>query len=190
MINALIILSFLIYSTLLFFINNTKVTILLIIINLILLITSKCNLKNYLKFLYKNIIFVIFIFLCNIMYETLTNSLLISIKLLLILNLTYIISTKLTPSNFSDAFYHLFYPLKLLKVDIKKLSLIITISLSFIPILMDEAKKIKLALQSKGFEFNLKNVITKPHIFLITYLNNLFTRVDELEHTLIMKAYE
>jgi len=81
------------------------------------------------------------------------------------------------PSRIRMAFRYLFSPLKLLKVDIAALTLILSISLAFIPILMDEAKMIKISLKSKGFDFNFKNVITKPHIYLITFLNGLFDRV-------------
>ena len=84
----------------------------------------------------------------------------------------------------------MFYPLKIFKVNVKDLSLIISIALTFIPILINEATNIKYSLISKGFDFNLKNVFTRPHIFLITYINNIFERVDTLEKTLLMKAYE
>ena len=111
-------------------------------------------------------------------------------KLFLLINLTYTISNILTPNNISEALYYMFYPLKIFKINIKNISLIISIALTFIPILIDEAKSIKNALIIKGFDFNLKNVLTKPHIFLITYINGIFDRTDELERTLIMKAYE
>ncbi len=190
MINALIIASLIIYSSIIFFINNLIIILLIILFNLILLLLTKCNIKKYLRFLIKNIIFISFIFICNIFYETFTTSILICIKLFSVINLTFIITNKLTPSNLSEGFYYLLYPLKLLKIDIKKISLIITIAISFIPILSEEAKNIKTSLQIKGFEFNFKNVITRPHIYLITYLNNLFNRIDDLEKTLIMKSYE
>lgn len=190
MINALIILSFILYSTLLFFINNWLIISFIIIFNIILLIITKTNIKRYLIFLRKNIIFISFIFICNIFYESISNSILISLKLLLVLNITFIITNKLTPSNLSNGFYYLLYPLKLFKIDIKKISLIIMIAISFIPILSNEANNIKRTLQIKGFNFSFKNVITKPHIYLITYLNTIFKLIDDLEKTLIMKAYE
>ena len=38
-------------------------------------------------------------------------------------------------------------------------------------------------------DYSLSNVIKRPHIFLITYINGVFDRVDELEKTLMIKAY-
>ena len=117
-------------------------------------------------------------------------AILTSFKLFLAINFTYTISVLLPISKISEGFYYLFYPLKLFKINIKDLSLIISISLTFIPILSDEALNIRYSLLSKGFDFSLKNVLTKPHIFLITYLNSLFDRIEALEKALLMKAYE
>jgi len=93
------------------------------------------------------------------------------------------------PTKIRIAFQYLFYPLKVFKIDIDSLTLIIAISLAFIPILIDEVTMIKLSLTSKGIDFKFSSLITKPHIYLMTFLNNLFDRLDELEKTLIIKAY-
>ena len=92
-------------------------------------------------------------------------------------------------NNIRIAFKYLLYPLKIFNINIDDLTLIISISLCFIPVLIDETKMIKLSLRSKGFDFNFKNVISKPHIYLVTFLNNLFDRMDEIEKSLIMKGY-
>ena len=79
--------------------------------------------------------------------------------------------------------------MKLFKIDIDSLTLIIAISIAFIPILIEEVTMIKLSLRSKGIDFKFISIITKPHIYLMTFLNNLFDRLDKLEKTLIIKAY-
>ncbi len=95
-----------------------------------------------------------------------------------------------TPSTLKEAFTYLLAPLRIFKVNTNNLTLIISISLAFIPIMIDEATIIKYSLKSKGFAFNFKNVITRPQIFLITYLNSLFNRIDELERSLIVKGFQ
>ena len=92
--------------------------------------------------------------------------------------MTYIMGNYFDNDKIRQAFKYLFYPLKIFKVDIDNLTLIISISLAFIPILSDEIRMIKLSLKSKGVKFNL-----------ITFLNNLFNRLDELEKALTIKAY-
>ena len=48
---------------------------------------------------------------------------------------------------------------------------------------------IKIALGVKGLAFNFKNLITRPHIYLITFLNGLFDRLDDLEKSLSLKGF-
>lgn len=174
---------------LLFFINSWIVLEIYCLVTLLLFIISKIKMKKYGKFILKSLFFILFILICNMLMNNIITSLQISLKLFIALNLTYLMSNNLRVENLVTGFYYLLYPLKILKVDIKNLSMIITISLAFIPILSEEAKNIKLSLLSKGFKFNLTNIFTKPHIFLITYLNNLFNKIDEIEKSLMMKGF-
>ena len=190
MINMFILISFFILSILIFVVNNYAILLTFLLFDFIILLLLKINVNKLLKFLYKNALFVLFIFICNLLFSTLNIAILTSLKLFIAINLTYTISQIIPISKISEGFYYLFYPLKIFKINTKDLSLIISISLTFIPILINEATNIKYSLISKGFEFNIKNVLTRPHIFLITYINNIFDKVDALEKTLLMKAYE
>lgn len=185
----IILLLFFIYSFSLFLIDNILILEIIFLFNIVISLLIKIPLKKHFLVLTHNILFVIFIVGCNILFMDINASLKVGIRLFLAIDYTYIMGKYFNPTTIRIAFYYLLYPLKIFKVDINSLTLIITIALSFIPILIDEAKMIKFALKSKGFEFNLKNLVTKPHIYLITFLNNLFERMEELEKTLIMKAY-
>ena len=189
MISFLILLLFFVYSTLIFLIDNLYLLLLVFIFNIIISIIFKISFKNHIKVIKNNLIFIIFIIVCNILFSDIITSLKIGIRLFLAIDYTYIMSNYFDSTKIRIAFKYLFYPLKTFKIDIDSLTLIIAISLAFIPILIDEAKLIKLSLKSKGLDFNLISVITKPHIYLITFINNLFDRLDELEKTLIIKAY-
>jgi len=100
------------------------------------------------------------------------------------------ITSLFSPYHFAEGFSYLLSFLKIFRIDVQSVSLSITIAFAFIPIMMDEAKKIKLALQNRGFEFTIKNLIKRPHLYLLTYFNGLFNRVDELEKTLAMKGFQ
>jgi len=190
MIYTLGLILFFLYSILVFFINNYLILSLILIVNVILMILLKINLRKYTKVLKINLSIIIFIFICNFIFGDLNLAFLTSFKIYLVINTTYLFGTIYTPIKISDSFYYLLSPLKVFKIDIKELSIIIAISLSFVPILADETRNIKMALLSKGFKFNLKNVFIRPHIYLITYLNSLFIRIEELELSLKMKGYE
>lgn len=186
---TIIIILFFAYNFLLFFINNIDILYILTFTNLLLLIITKTKIKKYLKFILTTLSFITIILIFNTIFLGIYEGIKISIKLLLAVTATYIITNNISKNNFTEGFYYLLYPLKLFKADIKNLSLTITVALTFIPILSDEAKNIKLALLSKGLKFNLKNVLTRPHIFLLTYLNCIFKKVDDLELALKSKGF-
>lgn len=189
MINLFILLFFFIYNISIFFISNYYILLSIFIFNLIISFILKVKPIPHLRFLYHSSILIIFIFLCNYLFSDFHTSIKVSIRLILTLDFTYLINHYLTPSRLRIAFDYLFKPLRLFSIDTSAMTLIITISLSFIPILIDEATAIKYSLKSKGFEPNIKNIIKRPHIYLLTFFNNLFSRLNDLEKTLTIKAY-
>ncbi len=178
-----------IYSFVLFLINNIYLLCLIFLFNLIISLVIRVPLKKHINVLIKNIIFITFIVICNILFSDIYSSLKVGLRLFLAIDYTYIMGRFLNPTSIRIAFRYLLYPFKIFRVDIDSLTLIIAISLAFIPILIDEARMIKLSLRSKGFDFKFSNLITRPHIYLITFLNGIFDRLDELEKSLIIKAY-
>ena len=189
MIYFIVLIFFFIYSFFLFLINNIYILLLVFIFNIIISFIVNVKLKNHLKVLKNNFIFVLFIVLCNLLFSDKIESLKVGIRLFLAIDYTYIMGNYFDSNNIRIAFKYLLYPLKIFNINIDDLTLIISISLCFIPVLIDETKMIKLSLRSKGLDFNFKNVISKPHIYLVTFLNNLFDRMDEIEKSLIMKGY-
>ncbi len=189
MIYFLVLLFFFIYSLILFLINNIYVLCLIFVFNFIISLIVKVPLSKHFKILKNNFIFIIFIVICNILFCDINTSLKIGLRLFLAIDYTYIMGQYFNPTSIRIAFSYLLYPLKLFKVDLDSLTLIVSVSLAFIPILIDEAVMIKKSLRSKGFAFKFKNLIISPHIYLITYLNSLFDRLDELEKILIIKGY-
>lgn len=177
------------YSISLFLIDNLYILGLFFIFNIALLVLIKVPLKKHICAIKKNLLFVTFIILCNVLFSDVLSSIKVGIRLFIAIEYTYIISCYFDTNKIRTAFLYLLWPLKLFNIDIDSMTLSICIALTFIPILIDEATMIKLSLKSKGFTFSFRNVITRPHIYLITYLNNLFDRLDELEKSLNAKGY-
>ena len=189
MIYFLILMFFFIYSALLFLIENFYILGFIFIFNLVVSLLVKIPLKRHFKIITRNILFVIFITLCNLLFSNTFESIKVGVRLFLVIDYTYIMGCFFDEMTLRIAFRYLFYPLKIFKVNIDNLTLIIVVSLTFIPILRDEATMIKYSLKSKGFDFKFKNVIKRPHVYLITYFNNLLDRIDELEKSLKLKAF-
>lgn len=189
MIYFFVLIFFFLYSFILFLISNMHLLCLIFLFNFVISFIIGVPLKKHFKIFINNIKFILFIIICNLLFSNIDSSLKVGIRLFLAIDYTYIMSYYFNPTNIRVAFWYLLYPFKIFKIDIDNLTLVIAISLSFIPILVEEARVIKLSLRSKGFDFNIGNLITKPHIYLITFLNSLFDRVDELEKSLVVKAY-
>lgn len=180
---------FFMYSFILFLINNLYLLCLIFVFNFTISLIIGISPKKHFKVLVNNIIFIIFVVINNKFFSDMDSSLKVGFRLFLAIDYTYIMGYFFNPTSIRSAFKYLLYPLKLFKVDIDSLTLIIAISLTFIPILMDEACRIKLSLRSKGFDFTFRNLIRRPHIYLITFLNGILDRLEELEKSLIIKAY-
>ena len=182
MLAAFTLVVFIIYSTALFFITNWYVLLGLVVIELAI---AKIN-----KFLWKNLGFVIIVMLFNLIYANLEMTLLFGIRLFLAVEATYIVSRWFTPAEFAHGFCLLLLPLKLFRVDLKELELMLTIALTFVPILSREASIVKQSLLAKGFAFNFKNVLTRPQVYLVAYINGMFDRIEIVELALRAKGYE
>lgn len=182
MLAALVLVVFVIYSTALFFITNWYILLGLVIIELAI---AKFN-----KFLWKNLGFVLIVMLFNLIYANLELTLLFGVRLFLAIEATYIISCLFTPAEFAHGFCLLLSPLKLFRVDLKELELMLTIALTFVPILSREARIIKQSLHAKGFAFNFRNVLTRPQVYLVAYINSMFDRIETVELALRAKGYE
>ena len=188
--DASLIILFLIISSITFIINDIKILIIGLLLSNIYLYFRKIKYKGYINFLKKNFLLFSVIIICNLFLDNIHSTIIISLKLSLILTITYIFTYNFSPLRIANGLCYLLKPLKIYKIDIKRVSLTIIIALNFITILIKEAEHIKISLESKGFSFTIKNAFFRPQIFLITYLENIFSKVDTLEKTLLIKGYE
>lgn len=182
MLAAFVLVVFVIYSTALFFITNWYVLLGLVMIELVI--------ARFNQFLWKNLGFIIVVMLFNLIYASPEMTVLFGVRLFLAVEATYIISRWFTPTEFARGFCILLSPLKLFHVDLKELELMLVVALTFVPILSRETKDVKQALRAKGFTFNFKNVLTRPQIYVVAYINGMFDRIEAVELALRTKGYE
>lgn len=65
----------------------------------------------------------------------------------------------------------------------------VSISISFIPILKEEIQNLKYSLISKGFKLNFRNAITHPNYILLPLITQVIKKTSEIEHSIIAKGY-
>ncbi len=181
---------FLIYTTLIFFLKNYLLLGLVLFINLYLMIVFRLNLKKTLLFLSKLMPFILFTGILNVILGDLELGILIVIRLILVCNITYIFSKKMTPKKLQYAVEKLLFPLKIFKVNTKEIGIIVSVSIAFIPIIQKEIENLKNSLISKGFRLNLKNFIKRPNIILMPLITSVIKRTGEVEQSMISKGYD
>lgn len=178
---------FLIYVTAIFFMpNRIFIIITIFLINLLISMYLKINLKKELKNLLNLLPFILFTFIFNCFLDTIKNSIYIGGKLLLVCNMTYIYSKTITIFEFAKIIEKLCTPLKILKINTEEIKLVVSICIAIFPIIKKDLKELKEASKYKDINLNIKNI----KIILSKYLVSLIKRVNEIDEALIEKGYD
>lgn len=183
-------------------------------INFVLLIfaiiLSKVNIKYYTVAIKRLWLFCLLIFLMNSFFYNqgkvifnigkinltsggIKQGLIITINVLLVILWSKIFILTTSPIEITNGIKFYLKPLRLFKIPTENLSLIISVSITFIPILLLEAQNIKKAQTARGAEFESKNILKKAKcIFplIVPIFINAFKRADELSQALEARGYK
>lgn len=176
---------FIIYSTCVFFMPNSKLVLLLFILNFAIMLLLKVKIKKVLLSTLKILPFVVFTFFINYLLDEFLNALYIGFKLLAVCNATYIYSNITTISEVSESVKFIFSPLKIFKVNTEDIGLLVSISLSMIPVIKNEIKEVKEACKVKNIDFNIKN----SKYILSKLLLSTIRKTNYIEESLISRGY-
>lgn len=184
--NIFVLLIFIILSFSTFYITNIYFYISIFIILFLSFIIKKVSVKDIFKFnIYIMFSFVLVIFVFNLIFMTFEETINIIIKLILICNLSFILTYYLPSYKLIQTINLLLKPLKLFKINTDTINLILTIGITFIPILINEIAKIRTSLLSKGIKYNsLSNMYNMIKILI----PNLFKKINEIDISLVAKG--
>lgn len=176
---------FIIYTVSIFFINNFCILSFILFINITLMLFYKISFLKVIYNLYCVTPFILITAIFNIFLSDFLYTLLVISRLYLVCNITYIFSNIMSFTNISKALKNIFIPLKIFKINIDEISLIIQISIIFLPILTNEFHQIKYSLKSKHISiFSITGIMLCSKILL----NNTFKRINSIEHSLNSKG--
>ena len=181
---------FLIYTIGIFFVKNYYVLVAVLGINLVITVVYKINLLNTTKSILKLFPFIIFTGIINLLFADLNFAILLSIKLILVCNISYIYSKTISYMGFAEVIEKMIYPLKIFGINPKDIGLIITIALSFIPIMKDEIKEIKNVLKVKGIRPTNFNLIKNSSLIFKPFFVSILQRINDVEMSLKAKGYQ
>jgi energy-coupling factor transport system permease protein len=116
----------------------------------------------------------------------------ISLRFFLLILVTSLLTLTTTPIEITDAIETLLHPLKKIKFPVHELALMMSISLRFIPTLMQETEKISKAQASRGVDFKtgpLKERIQAVVPLLVPLFVSAFKRAEELAMAMEARGY-
>ena len=178
LLNSILLIIMISSSIIIFMINNMYILLAILLLSVFLSFIFHVKISVYLPF----ITMIIINFLLNFLISNLYDATIVSIRLITMFTLVNLIIKIIGINNVGLIIGKIFHS--------KDLTLIISISLCFIPIMIKEIGDIKKSLYTKNFSLNIKNVLTKGHLFVICFFTNLFKRINEMEKILISKGME
>lgn len=129
----------------------------------------------------------------HIYEEGVRMAIFISTRFFLLVIVTTLMTLTTTPITLTDGLETLMNPLKRFRFPIHELALMMSISLRFIPTLMDETDKIMKAQMARGAEFSSGKIIDRIKAIiplLIPLFVSSFKRAEELATAMEARGYQ
>lgn len=124
--------------------------------------------------------------------EGIRQGIFISIRFLVLVFMTSILTLTTSPISITDGIEVLLNPLKAVKVPVHELALMMSISLRFIPTLMDETDKIMKAQMARGSDLSsgpIKDRIKAVVPLLVPLFVSAFKRAEDLATAMEVRGY-
>ncbi|NLG81336.1 MAG: energy-coupling factor transporter transmembrane protein EcfT [Bacilli bacterium] len=116
----------------------------------------------------------------------------IILRLILIISMSSLLTFTTKPTDLTLAIEHVLSPLKIFKFPVSELALMISISLRFIPTLLEETQKVLKAQTSRGADFtegNIKDKVIQIISLLVPMFIISFKRAEELANAMEARGY-
>lgn len=114
-------------------------------------------------------------------------------RFVLIIFFSTLLTLTTMPLSLADAVESLLSPLKLLKIPVHEIGLMLSMSLRFVPTLMDDTVRIMNAQRARGVDFNEGNIVQKVRAIipiLIPLFVSSFKRADHLATAMEARGYQ
>ena len=192
-----------------FLANNVVTYALLLVFTLFIILMSRIRVYFLINGLKPVIILMVFTFLLHLLVtkegavlldlgfmkiyeEGLKQGIFISIRFLVLVFITSILTLTTSPISITDGIETLLNPLKKLKLPVHELALMMSISLRFIPTLMDETDKIMKAQMARGSDLSagpLKDRLKAVVPLLVPLFVSAFKRAEDLATAMEVRGY-
>lgn len=128
----------------------------------------------------------------NITYEGLKNAVLMTVRMVLLIIGTSLMTLTTTPNQLTDGLEKGLRFLTYLKVPVHEIAMMMSIALRFIPILAEETDKIMKAQMARGADFESGNIIRRAKAMvpiLVPLFVSAFRRANDLALAMEARCY-
>ena len=181
---------FFMYTIGVFFVEDYISFGLIVLFNIGLMLIAKISLKKAFKNTIKILPFILFTIAINLIFADLKFSILIGIRLILVCNLSYVFSKTISYMEFAEVIEKIVYPLKIFGINPKEIGLVVTIALSFVPIMKNEFAQIRNVLKVKGIKPTNFNLLKNLGLVFKPFFISVMQRLNEIEMSLKAKGYQ
>lgn len=132
------------------------------------------------------------VWILTITWEGLRMGCFISLRLILLILMSSLLTFTTSPLKLTDALESLLSPFRRFGIPAHELAMMMTIALRFIPTLIEETDKIMKAQQSRGADFTTGNVMKRLRNMvpiLVPLFLSAFRRADELAMAMEARCY-
>ncbi|MEG1524321.1 MAG: energy-coupling factor transporter transmembrane component T [Clostridia bacterium] len=208
------ILLMIVYIVMIFLVQNTSaLSLTVFLLPTVLLLVVFAVAKVPISYLWSAIkpmrLLVIFMFILNLFFthgerilwhwwiisiteEALLQSIFITLRLILLVAGTSMLTLTTSPIALTDGLERLLAPLKIFHFPSHELAMMMTIALRFIPTLMEETERIQKAQMARGADFESGNLIARAKSMipiLVPLFVSAFRRADELAMAMESRCY-
>lgn len=177
---------FVIYTIVIFSLKDYRMFTIYILINFLVSKVFGVKFLGFLKNIKMIIILICFTTIINTVLKNIEEGIILGIRILIAYNFTYIFSTSFDISELAHTIEIILKPLYILKINVKDISMIISIALCMVPILSEELEQTKNSLEAKGYKFKINSL----NLYIKPIMISILKRTDEIEKTLIAKGYQ
>jgi len=170
---------------------DLKVNIVLTVLLLLLVLSTKISLKQFLYPISNLKWLIVFILIINIIFKMDIYITIITILRLINLVLYSLILTFTTKSqDITEALRILLKPLKLIKIPVNEMAFSISLALQFIPNITNQANRIIKSQISRGIDHkNLKNKISSISSLIIPIFRLSIKKADQIADIMEIRCY-
>lgn len=173
--------------------NDIRYNVVLMILLFLIILSTKIPLILYGKTIWGMKWFLLLILLINIIFGTTLQTTCITIlRVIYIILYSTVLTLTTPPSEITYALEKILSPLKLLKIPVSRIALVLTLTLRFIPTIIDTGNQILKSQASRGIDYyqsNFKGKFLAVKSLLIPSFSIAFKKADKLLNAMEIRLY-